>query len=178
MPLTSRTYRITPIQQPERSAAFNGLYLSRLPLSPPLIVQFDCWTSDGELIIPYVHSCWPGLTLITLCSPMTPLNLRHTFSFGHPLYPSFRHTSFLPNSYDELAFLVCSVSLEMPEGGEAMMVDSPDGLVSMLYGTLVVGAAEMQDRAGASGVYFAFPDVSVRYVGRFRLRVNVMRITG
>ncbi|KAK8843367.1 hypothetical protein IAR55_007024 [Kwoniella newhampshirensis] len=48
-----RTYRITPIQHPQRSAAFQGLYLSRLPLSPPLILQLDCWNAEGELIIPY-----------------------------------------------------------------------------------------------------------------------------
>jgi hypothetical protein len=47
-----RRYRITPIQQPERSAAFEGAYLSRLPLAPPLILQLDCWDSDGELTIP------------------------------------------------------------------------------------------------------------------------------
>ena len=59
------------------------------------------------------------------------------------------------------------------------MVVSPEGeSVSMLYGTIVAAPAEMEDRDGAQGIYFAFPDVSVRYVGRFRLRANVMRITG
>ncbi|KAK1922487.1 velvet factor [Papiliotrema laurentii] len=128
-----RTYRITPIQHPLRSAAFEGAYLSRLPLSPPLIIQLDCWDSQGELMIPY----------------------------------------------DELPFLVCHLSLQTPEGHDAAMIQSPEGeLVSMLYGTLVATPSEMLDRAGASGVYFAFPDVSVRHVGRFRLKINVMRITG
>lgn len=49
-----RTYRITPIQQPLRSAAFEKAYLSRLPLSPPLIIQLDCWDARGEQIIPWV----------------------------------------------------------------------------------------------------------------------------
>ena len=48
----------------------------------------------------------------------------------------------------------------------------------MLYGTLVTTPAEMQDRAGANGVYFLFPDVSVRLEGEFRLQVNLLRITG
>lgn len=53
-PFTSdRTYRITPIQHPERSGAFDGAYLSRLPLAPPLILQLDCWDADGALTIPY-----------------------------------------------------------------------------------------------------------------------------
>lgn len=48
----------------------------------------------------------------------------------------------------------------------------------MLYGTLVATPIEMDDQTGAQGVYFVFPDVSVRYVGRFRLKALLMRITG
>ncbi|KAK4685284.1 hypothetical protein P7C73_g4871, partial [Tremellales sp. Uapishka_1] len=128
-----RTYRITPIQQPQCSAPFEMAYLSRLPLSPPLVLQFDCWDSDGNLIIPY----------------------------------------------DELPFLVCHLSLETPDGEDASMVLSPTGeALSMLWGTLVAAPAEMNDQSGAPGVYFAFPDVSVRYVGSFKLVAYILRITG
>jgi len=51
-------------------------------------------------------------------------------------------------------------------------------ILSMLYGTLVATPAEMNDEAGAPGIYFAFPDVSVRYRGSFRLKATLMRITG
>lgn len=51
-------------------------------------------------------------------------------------------------------------------------------MVSMLYGTLISSPAEMEDESGALGLYFAFPDVSVRYAGQFRLRASLMRITG
>lgn len=137
----ARSYRITPIQQPIRSVAFLGSYLSRLPLSPPLILQFDCWDSSGELIIPY----------------------------------------------DELPFLVCHLTLELPSGEDATLAltpstgeaggKSPEG-VRMLYGTLIAAPAEMEDQEGGNGVYFAFPDVTVRYKGRFRSRATVMRIIG
>ncbi|ORY24781.1 velvet factor [Naematelia encephala] len=128
-----RTYRITPIQHPIRSSAFHNAYLSRIPLAPPLIIQLDCWGSDGQLTIPH----------------------------------------------DELPFLVCHLTLQTPSGDDATLVRSPqDEVVAMLYGTLVAAPAEMNDLTGAAGVYFAFPDVSVRYVGRFRLRASLMRITG
>ncbi|EIW67023.1 hypothetical protein M231_07129 [Tremella mesenterica] len=128
-----RTYRITPIQQPERSAAFHNSYLSRLPLAPCLILQLDCWDSDGDLVIPY----------------------------------------------EELPFLVCHLELQTPYGHPAGMTISPSGeLVSMLYGTLVAAPAEMDDDSGAQGIYFAFPDVSVRYSGTFRLKASLLRITG
>ncbi|WWC64106.1 uncharacterized protein I303_106713 [Kwoniella dejecticola CBS 10117] len=128
-----RTYRITPIQSPTLGAAFQGAYLSRLPLAPPLILQLDVWDSDGDLIIPY----------------------------------------------DELPFLICHLSLQTPEEEDAAMIISPEGeQVSMLYGTLVAAPAEMNDTSNAPGIYFVFPDVSVRYVGRFRLHALLMRITG
>nr|XP_019047985.1 hypothetical protein I302_04606 [Kwoniella bestiolae CBS 10118]OCF26915.1 hypothetical protein I302_04606 [Kwoniella bestiolae CBS 10118] len=128
-----RTYRITPIQQPILGASFQGAYLSRLPLAPPLILQLDCWDSEGDLIIPY----------------------------------------------DELPFLICHLSLQTPEEEDAAMIISPEGeQVSMLYGTLVAAPAEMNDTSNAPGIYFVFPDVSVRYVGRFRLHALLMRITG
>ena len=50
--------------------------------------------------------------------------------------------------------------------------------VSMVYGTLVASPTEMRDQAGATGIYFCFPDVSIRYDGRFRLHATLLRITG
>nr|ODO03945.1 hypothetical protein L204_00286 [Cryptococcus depauperatus CBS 7855] len=128
-----RAYRITPIQEPERSAAFEGAYLSRLALSPPLILQLDCWNSEGQLIIPY----------------------------------------------DELPFMVCHLDLETPEGRNTAMIETPEGeQVSVIYGTIVATPVEMKDQAGAAGVYFVFPDVSIRFVGNYRLKAALMRITG
>jgi hypothetical protein len=81
--------------------------------------------------------------------------------------------------YDELPFLVCHLTLQTPSGDDAQMVISEDGeTVAMLYGTIVASPAEMLDMDGAQGLYFAFPDVSVRYIGEFKLKASLMRITG
>lgn len=83
------------------------------------------------------------------------------------------------NRYDELPFLVCHLTLQTPDGQDAMAIESPtEGTVAMLYGSLATTPSEMLDQAGASGIYFAFPDVSVRYPGRFRLQASLLRITG
>lgn len=50
--------------------------------------------------------------------------------------------------------------------------------VALLYGTLIASPFEMTDMTGATGVYFSFPDVSVRYDGRWKLKASLMRITG
>lgn len=50
--------------------------------------------------------------------------------------------------------------------------------LAMLYGTLVASPVEMTDMTGAAGVYFCYPDVSVRYDGRWKLQATLLRITG
>lgn len=50
--------------------------------------------------------------------------------------------------------------------------------VAMLYGTLIASPVEMVDLTGATGTYFCFPDVSVRYDGRYKLQASLMRIIG
>jgi hypothetical protein len=82
-------------------------------------------------------------------------------------------------SYDELPFLVCNISLQTKDGHDATMVLDPASgeAVSMIYGGLVATAAEMVDQSGSPGIYFVFPDVSVRFVGTFRIEANVLRMT-
>lgn len=45
-------------------------------------------------------------------------------------------------------------------------------------GTMMATPVEMLDRDGNTGIYFVFPDISVRFLGTFRLKAFVMRITG
>lgn len=85
--------------------------------------------------------------------------------------------------YDELPYLICHLTLLTHSGEDATMVIAPEPpdqgrQVSMIYGTLVASPTEMRNQAGATGVYFCFPDVSVRYDGRFKLHATLLRITG
>lgn len=41
---------MTVVQQPKGSAEFGAAVLSRLPLSPPLIVQLQCFDLDGHVV--------------------------------------------------------------------------------------------------------------------------------
>lgn len=50
--------------------------------------------------------------------------------------------------------------------------------VAMVYGTLIASALQMENQEGMTGVYFCFPDVSIRYDGRFKLHATLLRITG
>lgn len=48
----------------------------------------------------------------------------------------------------------------------------------MLYGTLVSSLHHLKDTAGQPGMFFIFPDVSVRRRGTYTLLVNLLKLTG
>ncbi|KAH0582959.1 hypothetical protein H2248_010855 [Termitomyces sp. 'cryptogamus'] len=48
----SRTYHLEVIQQPERTAEFRNSELSRLPLTPPIIVRLTVRDSSGNYVVP------------------------------------------------------------------------------------------------------------------------------
>ncbi|THH19447.1 hypothetical protein EW146_g1720 [Bondarzewia mesenterica] len=109
----ARTYHLEIIQQPETSAEFGSAALSRLPLSPPLIVQLVIRDFRGNVI---------------------------------------------------------EKPLEMPQDGHF----PPNRL---LYGNLVSSPHSLRNLQGRAGVYFLFPDVSVRQRGRYSLQVTLMRLS-
>lgn len=47
-----------------------------------------------------------------------------------------------------------------------------------MYGTTIASAVIMNDEAGDQGVFFVFPDVCIRFMGRFRLKAYIMRVLG
>jgi len=48
----------------------------------------------------------------------------------------------------------------------------------LLYGNLVSSPHYLRNLEGRSGVYFLFPDVSVRLQGRYVLQLTLMRLSG
>ncbi|KZT09981.1 uncharacterized protein LAESUDRAFT_694503 [Laetiporus sulphureus 93-53] len=79
----------------------------------------------------------------------------------------------------DLPFLVAHLSLlnnEDPISGDA---DSRGQFVSQhsrLYGSLVSSPHILQNLQGKQGIYFLFPDVSVRQRGQYRLCVRLLRL--
>jgi hypothetical protein len=95
----------------------------------------------------------------------------------------FEGASILIYRYDELPYLVCHLTLLTTTGDDATMVIAPEppdqgSAVAMVYGTLIASPTQMENMEGMTGVYFCFPDVSVRYDGRFKLHATLLRITG
>ncbi|QRV88826.1 velvet factor [Ceratobasidium sp. AG-Ba] len=83
----------------------------------------------------------------------------------------------------ELPFLVAHLALLSENGAHYLDVPPDDSqrpiplAQRLLYGTLASSPHPLQDQHGNPGIYFIFPDVSVRHCGRYRLRVSLLRIS-
>lgn len=129
----TRSYHLEVVQHPQKTADFGSASLSRLPLTPPIVVQLIVTDPSGNSIIPEV----------------------------------------------ELPFLIAHLSLLSADGQRQLdMGSAPGGDLSppILYGNLVSSVHQLEDLQGNMGMFFLFPDVSIRYRGQFRLRVNLMRL--
>lgn len=85
-----------------------------------------------------------------------------------------------PHSEMELPFLVAQLSLLSGDGGSPMDY-ATDGegrnlRERLLYGNLVSSPHLLRNLQGRRGVYFMFPDVSIRQRGRFLLKVTLIRL--
>ncbi|KAI6023655.1 velvet factor-domain-containing protein [Pisolithus microcarpus] len=73
----------------------------------------------------------------------------------------------------ELPFLIAHLSLYSDDGTRSLDMGRSPGSNSpprrLLYGNLVSSPQKLRDLSGRLGLYFLFPDVSIRWRGRFQL---------
>ncbi|KAF7308736.1 Velvet domain-containing protein [Mycena kentingensis (nom. inval.)] len=134
----SRSYQLHVVQNPVCTAEFRNAILSRLPLSPPIVVSLTVRDSSGNAITPE----------------------------------------------DELPFLIAHLSLYAENGSTPLdMGSSLPATVGaapplpILYGNLVSSLQGLEDQNGTRGLFFVFPDVSIRWRGRYQLQINLVRIS-
>lgn len=130
-----RSYRLQVAQQPQRTAEFRMGNLSRLPVTPTIIVQLFIRDASGNSITPEA----------------------------------------------ELPFLIGHLSLYTEDGARSLDMGSQIGKANqatILYGNLVSSIEVFQDLEGKTGLFLIFPDVSVRWAGRYQLGITLTRISG
>ncbi|TFK39404.1 velvet factor-domain-containing protein [Crucibulum laeve] len=87
--------------------------------------------------------------------------------------------SVIPDS--ELPFLIAHLSLFSDDGVTPLDMGSAIGRGQsppILYGNLVSSVDQLEDLQGNMGLFFLFPDVSIRWRGRYQLGVTLSRISG
>ncbi|KAJ7050537.1 velvet factor-domain-containing protein [Mycena amicta] len=132
----SRSYQLNVVQNPVRTAEFRSATLSRLPLSPPTVVQLTVRDSSGNSIVPD----------------------------------------------EEIPFLIAYLSLYAENGTTILDMGSSMDLrlgapPPILYGNLVSSLQHLEDHNGNRGMYFIFPDVSIRWRGRYQLGIHLVKIS-
>ncbi|KAJ7807177.1 velvet factor-domain-containing protein [Mycena olivaceomarginata] len=128
-----RSYQLNIVQHPQKAAEFGYANLSRLPLTPTMVVRLTVRDANGNSIVPQ----------------------------------------------DELPFLIAHLSLFTENGIASLdMGSSTTGQPPpILYGSLVSSLNHLEDHNGNMGLFFLFPDVSIRWRGRFQLGVTLLRIS-
>ncbi|KAJ7835752.1 velvet factor-domain-containing protein [Mycena olivaceomarginata] len=111
-----RSYQLNVVQQPQRTAEFANESLSRLPLTPSMVVQLTVTDLHGNSIVPE----------------------------------------------EELPFLVAHLSLFTEDGIASLDMAASQPI---LYGSLVASVDQLEDLNGNMGLFFLFPDVSIRWRG-------------
>jgi hypothetical protein len=78
----------------------------------------------------------------------------------------------------ELPFLVAHLSLYSSDGISLDMGSSigRDHTPPILYGNLVSSVDQLEDLQGNLGLFFLFPDVSIRWRGEYQLGISLLRI--
>lgn len=78
----------------------------------------------------------------------------------------------------ELPFLIAHLSLYTDNGQSRLDVGWQSGQgPPILYGNLVSSLDVLEDLQGNMGLFFIFPDVSIRWQGRFQLGISLLRIS-
>ncbi|KIK07769.1 hypothetical protein K443DRAFT_86518, partial [Laccaria amethystina LaAM-08-1] len=80
----------------------------------------------------------------------------------------------------ELPFLVAHLSLYSGDGSRSLDMGSSIGrghTPPILYGNLVSSVDQLEDLQGNMGLFFLFPDVSVRWRGQYQLGITLSRLS-
>ena len=106
---------------------------------------------------------------------MTPIQSRYL-----DVQLRFPLASYGMHSPEEVPFFVAHLALllETEEREPEERYDPAENLTELrvLYGTLASSAHVQQDLQGRPAIYFVFPDVSIRFTGRYRLRIDLMKL--
>ncbi|KAJ7717693.1 hypothetical protein B0H14DRAFT_2412629 [Mycena olivaceomarginata] len=114
-----------------QAAEFGYANLSRLPLTPAMVVRLTVCDPNGNSIVPYLSFLIAHLSLFTE-NGIAPLDM-----------------------------------------GSSVTGQPPP----ILYSGLVSSVNHLEDHNGNMGLFFLFPDVSIRWRGRFQLGVTLLRIS-
>jgi hypothetical protein len=149
-------------------------------VTPPIIAQLTVRDPSGNSVVPYVcsvlsHQAYRHF-LLSVIFDVATARLR----FDHFFLGAFFIYVIWPSSEAELPFLIAHLSLFSEDGRIPLNMGSEIGCGSappLLYGNLVSSVNQLEDPQGNLGLYFLFPDVSIRWRGRYQLGMTLTSIS-
>ncbi|PWN93713.1 hypothetical protein FA10DRAFT_299067 [Acaromyces ingoldii] len=195
-----RTFQLRIVQQPILGCAFGANILSRLAIAPPLIVRLYVINRQGEDVTN--NADLPPLVCHASLTTETGLAADMLSPVSSP-QPLPRGTSESPPSVRTRGHVGAS-SVEQQQQQQRPNSPTSPGSRRMLYGTLVASPLSILDPesivpiasphrslsssrsqrvasismsapiSGRNGIFFFFPEISIRARGRFCLRISLM----
>ncbi|KAI0924756.1 hypothetical protein AcW1_006779 [Taiwanofungus camphoratus] len=134
----------------------------------------------------YPHNCTRSYRLEIVQHPVKSAEFGNSTLTRLPLAPPLV-AQLVPDQSEhgaveetELPFLIAHLSLLTSDGSASLDIASATGGQAspqrLLYGNLVSSPHMLRNLQGREGVYFLFPDVSVRWRGRFQLNVTLIKL--
>ncbi|PWN38911.1 hypothetical protein IE81DRAFT_64036 [Ceraceosorus guamensis] len=194
-----RRYALSVVQQPSTGCAFGTNLLSRVSVSPPLILRLRVSEPDGAEVLPFDELPFMlcQLRLVTATGqpadmlspvPNQPAAPDAEESGAAPSEPPRRpipraqQPSILQGSADGPAMEGSTPSpprVPTSHSSSPAHAQSAAVPVRMLYGNMVAFGVRIPETQGQNtphGIFFVFPDISIRSRGRFRLVADLNRM--
>ncbi|CDH55301.1 predicted protein [Lichtheimia corymbifera JMRC:FSU:9682] len=174
---TSRSYHLTIVEQPLQCRACGFSTSDRRPMDPVPVVQLHVYDAQGELVDPDSFFHFKGLlkTSFSYCTLQNELsrqgNMGHHQAFASSSSSSSSSSSIISPAASLPAQIAPSATIEKEEPNTPALSS-----VAVLVGSLVSSPSIYTDLYKHRSMYFAFPDLSVRLVGQFRLQFTLFSL--
>ncbi|CDH55302.1 predicted protein [Lichtheimia corymbifera JMRC:FSU:9682] len=190
---TSRSYHLTIVEQPLQCRACGFSTSDRRPMDPVPVVQLHVYDAQGELVDPeapenlffilhvrlcsvdisqvYEHVLHPHLADSLQNELSRQGNMGHHQAFASSSSSSSSSSSIISPAASLPAQIAPSATIEKEEPNTPALSS-----VAVLVGSLVSSPSIYTDLYKHRSMYFAFPDLSVRLVGQFRLQFTLFSL--
>jgi len=150
-----RTYELVVCQQPLHARMCGFGEKDRRPIDPPPIVQLIVKQQGQD----------------------SPIDVQYVFRWESCILGLLEFCLFFLFRMLQIPFFVLHVTLWSDDRSEERnIISNPPKCTRVLMGSLVSSPSLLKNPEGEQGLYFAFPDLSIRTEGRYTLRFSLMKL--
>lgn len=184
LPTLHRIYQLRVRQQPLHARMCGFGEKDRRPIDPPPIIQLIITDEKGNQDTKWVFilffvwvNLWLGFSSHHDGIVRLLIDVMSTTSYSFEI-KSLTNSPSLPSlSMLQNPFFVLHVTLWSEDRMEERnIISNPPKCTRVLMGSLVSSPSLLKDTDNEQGLFFAFPDLSIRTEGRYTLKFSLMKL--